>query len=180
LDFYGIKLRRTVPYSPQSHAIVENSYRYLTVLLRVFSYQFKVPWVNVITIAALICNSVPRVQLKGHSPYFVLFLREPLLVESMVPIDKEENLDVEGRLEKLCNGRNYLRLINDFLLQTRQNRNKILGKKYFSYPVGTIVLVKDNRPKAHKKLFPVYYKCPEKIINEYHSVIYTKDWLGRI
>ncbi len=29
-----------------------------------------------------------------------------------------------------------------------------------------MILVKDNRPKAHWKLFPVYFKCPEKVINE--------------
>jgi hypothetical protein len=43
-----------------------------------------------------------------------------------------------------------------------------------------MLLVKDNRPKAHKKLFPVYFKCPEKVILEYTSVVYTKDWLGRV
>ncbi len=37
-----------------------------------------------------------------------------------------------------------------------------------------MLLVKDNRPKAHRKLFPVYFKCPEKVILEYTSVVYTK------
>jgi hypothetical protein len=53
LDFYGIKLRRTVPYSPQSHAIGENSNKYLVILVRIFSEQFKVPWTSVLTLAAL-------------------------------------------------------------------------------------------------------------------------------
>ncbi len=43
-----------------------------------------------------------------------------------------------------------------------------------------MLLVKDNRPKAQRKLFPVYFKCPEKVILEYTSVVYTKDWLGRV
>jgi hypothetical protein len=43
-----------------------------------------------------------------------------------------------------------------------------------------MVLVKDNRPKAHRKLFAVYFKCPEKVISEHKSVIYTKDLLGRV
>ncbi len=43
-----------------------------------------------------------------------------------------------------------------------------------------MLLVKDNRPKAHRKLFPVYFKCPEKVILEYTSIVYTKDWLGRV
>jgi hypothetical protein len=180
LDFYGIKLRRTVPYSPQSHAIVENSNKYLVILIRIFSEQFKVPWTSVLTLAALICNSVPRYQLKGHSPYYMIFLREPLTDENMVPINIEEELDVEDRIKKLHNGRNYLRLINEYLLASRDIQNKKIGKKYISYPVGTMILVKDNRPKAHRKLFPVYFKCPEKVIFEYTSVIYTKDWLGRV
>jgi len=177
LDFYGIKLRRTVPYSPQSHAIVENSNKYLVILIRIFSEQFKVPWTNVLTLAALICNSVPRYQLKGHSPYFIIFLREPLTDENMVPINIEEDLDVEDRIKKLQNGRNYLRLINEYLLASRDTQNKKIGKKYISYPVGTMFLVKDNRPKAHKKLFPVYFKCPEKVIFEYTSVILPKTGL---
>jgi hypothetical protein len=134
----------------------------------------------VLTLAALICNSVPRYQLKGHSPYYVIFLREPLTDENMVPINIEEDLDVEDRIKKLQNGRNYLRLINEYLLASRDTQNKKIGKKYISYPVGTMVLIKDNRPRAHRKLFPVYFKCPEKVIFEYTSVIYTKDWLGRV
>jgi hypothetical protein len=118
LDFYGIKLQRTVPYSTQSHAIVENSNRYLVVLIRIFSEQFKVPWTNVITLAALICNSVPRYQLKGHSPYFIIFMKEPFTDENMVPINKEDNLDIEERIEKLKNGKNYLRLINEYFTKS--------------------------------------------------------------
>jgi hypothetical protein len=110
----------------------------------------------------------------------MIFLREPLTDENMVPINIEEELDVEDRIKKLHNGRNYLRLINEYLLASRDIQNKKIGKKYISYPVGTMILVKDNRPKAHRKLFPVYFKCPEKIIFEYTSVIYTKDWLGRV
>jgi hypothetical protein len=107
-------------------------------------------------------------------------LREPLADENMVPINIEEDLEVEDRIKKLQNGRNYLRLINEYLLASRDIQNKKIGKKYISYPTGTIILVKDHRPKAHRKLFPIYFKCPEKVIFEYTSVVYTKDWLGRI
>ncbi len=89
----------------------------------------------------------------------------------MVPINIEEDLDVEDRIKKLQNGRNYLRLINEYLLASRDTQNMKIGKKYISYPVGTMILVKDNRPKAHRKLFPVYFKCPERVIFEYTSVI---------
>ncbi len=42
----------------------ENSNKYLVILIRIFSEQFKVSWTSVLTLAALICNSVPRYQLK--------------------------------------------------------------------------------------------------------------------
>ncbi len=112
--------------------------------------------------AALICKSVTRYQLKGHSPYYIIFLREPLTDENMVPINIEEDLEVEDRIKKLQNGRNYLRLINEYLLASRDTQNKKIGKKYISYPIGTMILVKDNRPKAHRKLFPVYFKMSRK------------------
>ena len=58
--FYNIRYRNTVPYSPTSHALVEIANRYIVQLLRIFSDQFQSQWPDVICLAALICNSVPR------------------------------------------------------------------------------------------------------------------------
>jgi hypothetical protein len=78
LAFYNVKLRRTVPYSPESHSLVENSNRYLIELIRLFSDQYKTTWPNVLSLATLIVNSVPRPQLKNHSPYYLIFQNEIL------------------------------------------------------------------------------------------------------
>jgi hypothetical protein len=67
----------------------------------------------------------------GHSPYFIIFMREPLTDENMVPINKEEDLDIEDRIKKLQNGRNYLRLINEYLLASRDTQNKKIGKNIY-------------------------------------------------
>jgi hypothetical protein len=69
--FYNIKYRNTVPYSPTSHALVEIANRYIVQLMRIFSDQFQTHWPNVICLATLIYNSVPRSQLMGHSPFYV-------------------------------------------------------------------------------------------------------------
>ena len=180
LKFYGVSLRRTVPYSPQSHSIVEISNKYLVVLMRIFAEQFNVPWINVLTLASLMCNSVPRKHLKGHSPHYMIFLKEPMSNYDIIPNQDNEKLDIQDYIEKLQNSKNYLRLINEYLLKERVQQNERVGHKYISYPKGSLILVKDNRPKANKKFFPVFYKCPEKVIAEFKSVIYTKDWLGRI
>jgi hypothetical protein len=40
--------------------------------------------------------------------------------------------------------------------------------------------VRDLRPKVHKKLKPVYFKTPMKIVSEYKNVVFAMDFLGRI
>ncbi len=44
---------------------------------------------------SLVLNSVPRPQLKGHSPYFVMFQFEPFGNNELYPRD-EDNLDVDN------------------------------------------------------------------------------------
>jgi hypothetical protein len=51
---------------------------------------------------------------------------------------------------------------------------------YKSYPKGTLILVRDLRPKVHKKLKPLYYKAPQKIITEYRCTVYAMDFLGKV
>ena len=51
---------------------------------------------------------------------------------------------------------------------------------YKSYPKGTLILVRDLRPKVHKKLKPLYYKAPQKIITEYKCTVYAMDFLGKV
>jgi hypothetical protein len=48
------------------------------------------------------------------------------------------------------------------------------------FPVGTFIYVKDLRPKIHKKLKPVYFKVPQRVITEYKGVVHSKDFLGKI
>ncbi len=75
----------------------------------------------------------------------------------MVPINIEEDLDIEDRIKKLQNGRNYLRLINEYLLASRDTQNKKIGKKYISYPVGTMVLIKEAAALFNPH--SVYHMC---------------------
>ena len=77
LQFYGIKRHLTMPYSPESHGLVEKSNRYLVERTKILADQYNSTWLDVLTIAALMVNTIPRVQLKNHSPYFLMFLNEP-------------------------------------------------------------------------------------------------------
>lgn len=175
-SFYGVKHRQTVPYSPTSHSLVEISNRYITQLLRIFSDQFKSHWIDVLSLAALMYNSVPRVQLNNHSPSYLMFLREPFLGYSP-PI---ENFNLENYLKKSLNDRNYVKLVRELLLKIREKRNKAIKRRLLSFPVGSLILVKDLRPKAQKKLKPIFYKVPQKVINEYRCTVYSEDFLGKI
>ncbi len=175
--FYGIKHRQTIPYSPISHGLVESANRYITQLVRIFSDQFQANWPDVLTIAALINNSVPRQSLNNHSPYYLMFLREPFGHNT---IENESFLDVEDFVKHSLNDRNFARLFREYLLKFRDERNKKKKLATISFPIGTFVYVKDLRPKIHKKLKPVYFKIPQRVITEYKGVVYSKDFLGRV
>ena len=58
LAFYNINRQYTTPYAPESHGPVENCNRFITQLTRIYSDQFKAPWTDVLTLAALTINSV--------------------------------------------------------------------------------------------------------------------------
>jgi hypothetical protein len=36
------------------------------------------------------------------------------------------------------------------------------------------------RPRVHKKLKPIYFKTPYKIVTEYKNVVYAMDFMGRV
>jgi IS30 family transposase len=58
--FYNIKHYFTMPYTPESHGLVENQNRFLTQAMRIFSDQFKTTWYHVLLLAVITVNSVPR------------------------------------------------------------------------------------------------------------------------
>jgi len=74
----------------------------------------------------------------------------------------------------------YIKLVREYLLIQREKQNKLKNRKYKSFPKDSLILIRDLRPKIHKKSKPVFYKIPEKIISEYHSTVYTNDILGRV
>jgi hypothetical protein len=175
--FYGIKHRQTIPYSPISHGLVESANRYITQLVRIFSDQFQANWPDVLTIAALINNSVPRQSLNNHSPYYLMFLREPF---GKTDNGNEQFLNLDDFVKRSINDRNFAKLFREYLLKFRAERNKKKNLATISFPVGTFVYVKDLRPKIHKKLKPVYFKVPQRVVTEYQGVVYSKDFLGRV
>jgi hypothetical protein len=180
LAFYNVKLRRTVPYSPESHSLVENSNRYLIELIRLFSDQYKTTWPNVLSLATLIVNSVPRPQLKNHSPYYLIFQNEILKGKDFfTPLD-ETFLDIDAHVKRNLNNRNFAKLLTEHLLKIRNQRNMQVKRTYHSYPPGTMILVRDNRPRAQRKMFPLYFKCPEKVVSEYKCTIFSINFLGQV
>jgi hypothetical protein len=177
MEFHGIRYRTTVPYSPESHALVENCNRFITELIRIFSDQFQCQWTSVLTIATLVYNSVPRKSLKWHSPYYLLFQTEPF--GGGEGFDAS-NLDIEEYLKRTVNDRNFVRLTREFLLREREKRNRARNLKYRSYPKDTLILVRDKRPRIHKKLKPIFFKLPQKVVTEYASTVYAEDIFGRV
>jgi hypothetical protein len=139
LHFYNIRHRKTVPYSPTSHSNVENANRYITELVRLFSDQFQVHWTDSLTIASLVYNSMPRTSLKGHSPFYMEFQKEPFGgggEDAILSVP-----DIEEYLKNSINDRNFARLTREYLLRVREKKNKAKNFTYRSYPPGTLILV---------------------------------------
>jgi hypothetical protein len=43
-----------------------------------------------------------------------------------------------------------------------------------------MILVRDNRPRAQRKVFPFYFKCPEKVVSEYKCTVFSINFLGQV
>ncbi len=68
------------------------------------------------------------------------------------------------------------------LLSALHGRPAATGKKnlqYHYYPPGTMIIVKDNRPRPPKKMFPLYDNCPEMVVSEYKCTVFSKNFLGQ-
>jgi hypothetical protein len=106
-----------------------------------------------------------------------MYLREPFGENC---VENKNFLDPEGFVRRSINDRNFARLFREYLLKFREERNKRKASATLSFPVGTFIYVKDLRPKIHKKLKPVYFKVPQRVVTEYKGVVFSKDFLGKI
>ena len=79
---------------PTSHGMVENANKGIVTNLKIFSDQFNFTWLECLPIATYVMNAMPRTSLKGNSPYFIFFGREPNWSDSLIPAD-EDNLNIE-------------------------------------------------------------------------------------
>ena len=174
LDFYNIQLRRTVPYSPTSHSLVESQNKQITKLMAIFSDQFQTSWVDAITLASLMVNSVPKPILGNHSPSFAMFGTEPF-----DKVKLSTAFGVEEHVEKMVNNRNFIRLLYELMVAQRIKNNAAVSGKYKSVPEGTLVYVRDHSIKQCPKVKPLFEKVPKKVIKEYRCVVYLEDLAGR-
>jgi hypothetical protein len=92
----------------------------------------------------------------------------------------ENNLDPANVVQNTVNNRVYIKILRERLLLLREKRNKSRAKPYRSYPKGTLILVRDLRPKVNKKMKAIYYKLPQKVVNEYRCTVFASDLFGRI
>ena len=176
LAFYNINRQYTTPYAPESHGLVENCNRFITQLTRIYSDQFRAPWIDVLTLAAVTINSVPRQSLNHHSPHFIMFNEEPAQ-----QLDQTNFLNTDAVIEKATNNKVFAKPLREYLLLQRQRQNAKLGRPYLSFPPGTLIYSKDFSAKtSNKKTKLVYKKSPEKVISEYRTLVYSSDIFNRI
>jgi hypothetical protein len=176
LKFYNVKRSLTTPYSPESHGLVENCNRYITELVRILSDQFQTPWLDVISLASIMMNSIPRKSLLNHSPFFIMFNNEAFYPNRI----SENFLDIEHHVLENTNNKMFAKLFIEYQIQKRIKQNESLKRKSASYPSGTLIYAKDFSKQPNKKVKPVYLKTPEKVITEYKTLVYSMDIFGKI
>ena len=99
LKFYNILHRKTTPYSPQSHGLIEIQNKNLTTLIRIFMNQFDAGWKDVITLASIVVNLVPRPILENHSPYYIMYGEEPFLNDNI----QDNFFDIDEKVKDMEN-----------------------------------------------------------------------------
>jgi hypothetical protein len=176
LDFYGIKHVFSTPYSPTSHSLVEIQNKLITQLLKIFAEQYRTGWYHVLTLAVNIVNTVPRVSLLNHTPAFLMFgdeNNEPNTVQNSI-------LDMEENVRRKQNNKNFAKLVRHYLLLCRKHRNARVRAKTLSYPVGSLVYLKDFSQIVNRKMKNIYKRTPYKVIGEYLNTVYIIDIFGRV
>jgi hypothetical protein len=108
-----------------------------------------------------------------------MFGRELLPTNPFV-YNNANNLDPEFYIQNNVNNRTLVQLLRERLLKIREKRNNAKSSYYRSYPRGSLILIKDFRPKIHKKLIPVFFKLPQKVVTEYKCTVLAEDLFGRI
>jgi hypothetical protein len=129
-----------------------------------------------IVLAGFIVNSIPRGQLKGHSPYFLTFLREPFSELTW----NSECLELDNYFKSSLNDRNFTYLLRELLLKCRKANRKARKLKFQSYPPGSIVYLKDFSYRPFKKTKPKYLKSPLRVVAEFHSIVYLENFSGQV
>jgi hypothetical protein len=112
----------------------------------------------------------------NKSPYFIMFGEEPHDI-----LENTYNfLDLNEFIQTKRNNINYAKLVHQYLLAYRNKRNEKASKPKLSYPVGTLVYLKDLSQMVHGKGKPIYKRTPLKVRAEYANIVYLTDIYGRI
>lgn len=72
------------------------------------------------------------------------------------------------------------KLLVQILHEKRKKENDKIKGTMRQFPVGSLVYIKILQPQMKAKLKPFYHKIPAKVISEYRSIVYVKDFLGRV
>ena len=174
--FYDINRRLTTAYLPESHGLVEVCNKLLVQLMRIVSDQFKTGWLYVLTLTAVIMNSLPRLSLQEKSPFYLMFNEDPGTQTS----NSAEMLDMNEYIQQSTNNKNFAKIVLKFLVQFRKQRNRLLKRMYRSFPPWSLIYVRDFSKSPHKKLKLIYQKAPQKVVAEYNTLVYATDLLNRV
>ena len=160
-----------------SHGLVEVQNKNLTTLIRIFMNQFDAGWKDVITLASVVVNSVPRPILENHSPFYIMFGEEPFLNDTI----QDNFFDIDEKVKDMENNRMYVKLLRQYLLAMRLKVNqKIVKTPSLNIPTDTLIYEKDFSKQGNRKTKLLYKKTPLKVLKQYFSLVYAVDLFGRV
>lgn len=154
---YGIRKSRTAPYHPEGNSQCERFNRTLHDLLRVLTPDQKRKWPEHLPMLLFAYNATPHSS-TGHSPYYLLFGRDPRLPVDLLLGEGDSGEEVEHSVENwLTIHQDHLRSAFDkageLSKKQAEQRAELHQKKEYVVPidVGHRVYCR-SRPQGRNKI----------------------------
>ena len=110
----------------------------------------------------------------GKKPVLLMFNEDPGTQTS----NSAEMLDMNEYIQQSTNNKIFAKIVREFLVQFRKQRNKLLKRTYRSFSPGSLIYVRDFSKSLHNKLKSIYQKAPQKVVAEYNTLVYATDLLN--
>lgn len=160
-----IEHRFSTAYHPQTIGALERNHRVLNDFLRSYLSEMNSDWTKLINYYAFAYNTTPTPNLKGYSPYFIVYGKTPNLPNFQNETIIKPNYDIENYVQDVrYNLQKAQAIVNKHLreLKEKQARESRKSERKLDLKIGDTVKVTNE---ARQK-FDSFFTGPYKIVGE--------------